>query len=297
MSRVASKYMPMGALRLTGATGKPGGEHAGLQVKISSNLYSVMLSVKNSQLLLKYGLQHRFYDLLTHHRLSVIKNNSFPSEGKGKKRENQKFLAANYFRATRAPDERGGMKVEGLGRMSTKPRFDTSGGVVEDYFLNAETGKRIRANGVMLMPIGKLVANFRQKVRDRKFVLIKRKNLPWLLVEKLGAGRLRKDGSRLGERDKLIAVLGYARTQRPILGFYGQIRRILPTHQGKMDKMMERMLTAAGRRAISTEMLEAGTGKADSFRRRIKKAEEAGDKQLKAEATAIEKAFDSKGGI
>lgn len=178
------------------------------------------------------ALHTRAYDLLSNHRAKTIKDNKFD------RRSGRKLVAGGYRRYVRS-DAESPASLRGLGLMDRKSGREPS--EVSDFWSNTEAGGRIEARDWMLVPIGRRPPNWRERVKQRKFVLIRRPGkVPILIMPIRGQGRL-------GDRSRLVAVLTRIRTQRPLLGFAAAWRSVVPKHRQKLQAMLERTVELAAR--------------------------------------------------
>ena len=222
----------------------------------------------------------RVFDLLTHHRHSVIKAaaTSFPG-GRGA----QKMVAANFRRYSREKEKVGAAGAfrivgESFMRASDKARWISS-----DLFKNLEQGANIGSADPMLIPIGKglTTRKWADMIKSKALTVIQRPGKPALLVKFIGprrSGKLRGFGGNA----ELFGVLTHSRRQRPILGFFAGFDRVLPRHLAKMDRSLDRLLTEAGRAANAKEVFDVGGGTEDTFVRRLLKYGYGGDPETRA---------------
>ncbi len=250
------------------ATGNPSGaglNRAGLSseralpLAIQARIAEVVATLGTAPAVLQGSLKFRIFDLLSHHRRSVGKYHKLPGG-----RHAQKYLFARMKRKTwygRDGGKAGGGGAVGLGFVEAEARDEQAG-----RFGALESGRRIQASGWMLMPIlGALrAAGFAGRApRGRAFRLAEELRAQGKLrVVRSRGGKLllvfdtgrRRDGS-LGRAARSIPlfILSRTRTQRPLLGYFEQWRRVSssPRTIAKFEADLERCLTEAGRLALT----------------------------------------------
>ena len=213
------------------------------------------------------ALAVRNWDLVDHHRSSVIKHGKF--KGRGGRSPAKRMIASRLFRYSakvRNPTKINDLEGESFAA-STGPASSGS-----DFALDADTfeawefGKTIRSDDPMAIPF---VGNT-QKQRDKfhrllasgEVSVVNTAKVRGLLVHSVNA-----DGStRAKQRSVPIGFLRSQRRQPPILGFYDQFARILPAHQKKYDQALCQALTVAGRRRLRAS--NAGRAAKDAELRR-----------------------------
>jgi len=189
------------------------------------------------------ALHEAMFDLVNHHRRSVLKHHGLPS-----KRRAQKMLAAQLHRYTKRGMERANpieMSAESFGASST-PKF----------LLNLEYGGPIRSDDWMAIPVeGGLFmnksgermthANFRKFLTSNKLRAVSTRR--GILLVKEQSRSKTKTGEIKGARTVVYGVLRKSRTQRPMLGFNHAWEKNLPEQLAKFDKILDEAVTEAGR--------------------------------------------------
>lgn len=188
----------------------------------------------------------RVYDLLSHHRLSVMKHNALPGG-----RRAQQMLATRLWRYTRvSTDPRAVAGVVGEGFAAADTGEDYGG----SFLKQLEGGASIRAGAPMIVPVGagrEMLARgsaanahraWRELLRNGDTDLIRGPSGRLLLVGS-------KD-TRGGVKQIIYGVMTRRRRQRPVLGFYRQFDDVQARHVAKFERDLDRAATAAGQEAL-----------------------------------------------
>lgn len=205
-------------------------------------------------------LRVRFFDLLSHHRRSLLKHNKLPN-----RRGGQNFIGAFYRRFAMGGSEGRYARPAAIGEAFMAASGDeyTRG---PGAFRLLEEGGTVRSAEPMAVPIGKWakgtgLRTFRRLLKERGVRTVMRAGRPPLLVRDVGGRRARTD---------IVGVLTFTRKQPALLGFYTQWASVVPRHQAKLDRSLESLLTEAGRERLSAELSRVSAGMSeDTFVRRI----------------------------
>lgn len=183
------------------------------------------------------------FDMLSHHRLSVIKNARTWPGG----RRAQAMTASRLHRFSKDNEQNAGVTGQGFAAAVTGQTFGS------DAFVREEAGQSITAGGYMALPVGagaemvkSNIAGRRQQFRDlvasRALSIIPVRGA-LLLVQKLaGRGKAQK-----GLRERVLAVLIKRRTEPGRLKFYPTWERIQSEDTPKLEKILSLATTEAGR--------------------------------------------------
>lgn len=207
------------------------------------------------------AISEAHFDLLDHHRRSVIKNVQAKFPGR---RSAAKYIATRLFRYGR---KRANLEFieDAQGESFGVSRPDLFG---DDNLGNLEEGRQIDASGYMAVPIA---AGLQQRAwgatksgvfgklqKDGKLRVVYRKGRPALLVADHEARRGR---NAVGERTAVYAVLLKERHQRALLGFYPAFDTVVPRHAEKYDRVIELALTEAGRQKLAQDNTARAAGR------------------------------------
>lgn len=203
------------------------------------------------------AMRSKVYDMLSHHRRSVLSHHRFPSG-----RRAQQMLASRLYRYTRAdtdPVRPAGIVGEAFAAAQSGATF---GG---ETFKQWEDGADISARESMVIPIAagaKMMrgaagarARFRQLIERRELVLVERRGKFPLLVKPNEADR------HGGERSTIYAVLTVRRRQGRILGFYAQFESVAARHLPRLERVLDIAMKAGGEAAVLEEERIKGIGR------------------------------------
>lgn len=224
--------------RIRGNAFKPG-----IEASIGVDARQVMATLGYLPAALIGVIVEENWDLINHHRSSVLKHHRFPA-----RRASQNLIAAStqgYGR--RRPNPRSLSDAQGEIFMGDVPAPDKFG---VGFWRTMEFGRAISARRPMAVSfaainaVGAARTRIQQQFRDaltaRRFAVTR----GGLLV--LRKGRL--SGQRRGE---IIGKLIRRRTQGRLLGFYEQFDRIVPAHLSRYDEFMDLALTESGRESLA----------------------------------------------
>lgn len=193
------------------------------------------------------AIAERNFDLVSHHKRSVLKHHQLPARSSA-----TRFLASRFF-------------VYGRKTKSTPTRIEDAQGESfmaaasgetfgEDRLRVLEEGGTITSNAPMAMPFAPPTATgwiervFRRGLKAHAFGIT-----PGGLIIRHEAGR--------GGMGEVIGKFIRSRRQRPLLGFFRQFASVMPRHLPKYERAAAMALTAAGREALEhrTTIAEAGS--------------------------------------
>lgn len=207
------------------------------------------------------AISEAHFDLLDHHRRSVIKHAQAAFPGR---RSAAKYIATRLFRYGRKKANIEFIE-DAQGESFGVSRPDLFG---DDNLENLEEGPQISASDYMAVPIA---AGLQQRAwgttksgvfgklqKDGKLQIVYRKGKPALLVAEHEARRGR---NAVGERTAVYAVLIKQRHQRALLAFYPTFDSIVPRHADKYDRVIELALTEAGRQKLATDNTARNAGR------------------------------------
>lgn len=188
------------------------------------------------------AFRERLYDLLSHHRLHVLKHHRLPSG-----RAAQRMLATRLWRYTRASARDAGVAGEAFVAAASG---DTYGA---DAFRRLEFGGDVAAGAPMAVPIGagRVLARrdraaWRRLLGSGVLEAIRTRAGRTLLIRET-AGRARDAG---GAKSLLYAVLTRRRRQPAQLGYFAGFEAVQARHVAKMEQDLERAASAAGQAAL-----------------------------------------------
>lgn len=191
------------------------------------------------------AFRERIYDLLSHHRDSVLKHHGLPGG-----RRAQKWLATRLFRFTRAV---GGesriaeLMGEGFGAAVSGETFGP-GALRQVEFGGTMSGE------MMAIPAGRGRAN----PKEFRRLLALRGARGGLDVAPSGALVREAEGRRHGLRSELWGVLRRTRRQPRQLGYYARFADVQSRHAERFEADLDRAMTAAGREALAERARDRG---------------------------------------
>ena len=217
--------------------------------RIFARAHEVLQTIEGVAPLVRGAVLERVYDLLKHHRRSVLARH-----GLGNYRGGQKLIAAltRYYAKSS-----GWESVTSSTPLLHGEGFAFSGD--SGMMRNLEYGADIRAAQPMVLPLpGVNVQDLRRALANRGLLRIPRPGKGALLALPPGArlssikvGPLtRRAGARLSRHAGTItpvAVFATRRYQRPLLGWFRAWDNVVPRHLAKIDKTFDDLLTEAGR--------------------------------------------------
>lgn len=211
-------------------------------VEIDVRLGQVLATVALMPAAVQSAFRERLYDLLSHHRLSVLKHHQLPS-----KRRAQQMLASRTYRYTRADAAGalgGGLGVVGEGFLAAESG-QTYG---RDAFKRLEEGGEVSAREAMIIPVG---AGRRLALRDRAAWERLLHGDVDLIRAPSGRMLLVRQSIRKGSiKETIYGVLSRRRRQPAQLGYYRQFDSVQGRHVAKLEADLDRAQTAAGQAAI-----------------------------------------------
>ena len=227
-----------------------------LESKIAAAVAQVGMTVPALAAVIKV----RLYDLMSHHRQSILAHNAFPD-----KRSAQKMLATRLWRyATATGGEAKPLQFEasGFAAAETGETFGPS------FFRTVEEGGTINSSKPMAIPTGAagkmmnggFVAGpaFARLLAARGFDVAP----SGALFTMAGAS---KDA---GARFVLWGMLRRRRQQRPILKFFEQFNSIFGRHMAEIDRDLDAVEKAVGNEAELAAIQEAASMSWNSGRAR-----------------------------
>lgn len=193
------------------------------------------------------ALRFYLYDILSHHRLSVLKHHKMPA-----KRGAQQMLATRTWRYTKLDEKNGGgvgsiagMTAEGF--VAAKTSSSQGGDYADDpdYFRRLEFGGTHRPGGLMAVPFmaeglsyrgrQRVLSAFRARLKGRELTIINTPRTKGLLVE-----------YRRGDREaKMWGVLVRSARVPAQLGYYSRWADILSRDVPRLEKAIDRAKDAA----------------------------------------------------
>jgi len=216
------------------------------------------------------------YDIVSHHRLSVMKHNKMPG-----RREAQKMLATRLFRYVSIGHQSGG-------RMDDMDEHDD---IYAESFVAAETGEMytknkkffqileqggsVVASGFMAIPIQALAVRglsarasglnrLRQGLADRRFAIVNSSRSSGLLVD--------------DDPTNKSVLMGVLRTRlqiKPMLNFNAQWEKVLARNVPRLERGLHRAMTAAGRASLLNDAARRELG-LRAFRNKLAELRKAG---------------------
>lgn len=189
-------------------------------------------------------LRAHFYDWLTHHRLSVMKNHGLTGG-----RQAQKWLATRLFRYTKANDP----------RLPANVKAEAFAADVDDFrpgqMKLLEEGGIATSSELMFTPVwgkGRTYAKARQMLdealKTRKTDLIRSSNGKILIVQHIKGSR-----NGRGMRDLIIGVGTRRQRYKPTLGFRARFDAVSSKHVAAIGKDLDRAGTEAGLATLETK--------------------------------------------
>lgn len=212
-----------------------------LDVKIAEALAAVALLPAGTQ----GAFRERIYDLLSHHRLSVLRHHGLPGG-----RPAQQMLATRLYRYTRA-ETKGGRIVELVGEGFAAAE---SGEIfARGNLALLEHGGTVSSGQPMAIPTGQGRGQFGGGLRTHgNFASLLRSRG----LDVSPSGALFTSTARGGLRTVLWGVLRRSRRQRPVLGYYRQFEDVQRRHVSKFERDLELAMTASGRIALEERAKE-----------------------------------------
>ncbi len=247
------------AVRAALAKGLPGDAAPGTIGKRAILVMQARISAAVAQLglfpsALQGALRERFYDLLSNHRLAVLKRHSFPAG-----RAAQKMLATRMFRYTKATNPALPANVTGEGYVA---ELNGNGGDWGDYFHAAEFGGTRVARSLRIVPLGRGRKGGKPTLElldmlKRKSASLIRANGRLLVVKHVGGRRARSE---------ILGMLTPNQKFRQILGFRREFDGVASKHIAKVERDVDTAMTAAGqealeRRNITSEIFNESIGR------------------------------------
>jgi hypothetical protein len=191
------------------------------------------------------------YDLVNHHRRSILKHHKLPAKSSA-----TRMLAARlhgYGRTRRVPESFADLKAESFAAAKSGQTFGDS------LLIDLETGRSISASGPMAIPFAAMtlqggarsaaMRRFREQLNSGALKIIR------------GNLLIRREGRK---PIKPLGILVKQRTQRPMLGFYRQWDSVLARHMAKFDRILDLAMTEAGREDLAARAVAAENGRAAS---------------------------------
>ena len=207
------------------------------------------------------ALAERNYDLVDHHRRTVLKTHEMPAG-----RRATRWLATRMHRygaLTQSPTSLD--ELQGESFAASQP---DKGIIDPDRIESLEEGGDVRTREQMAIPIGagrqsvggresNATAAFVRALERREFDIIDTPRARGLLILELNA---RRGKNPLGQRTAIMGILRRHRHQRKMIGFYQAWDDIVPRHLPRYEKALEMALTAAGQAALEhrNEVKNAG---------------------------------------
>lgn len=252
-------------LRMTQVAGmaKNASINAGRFITMKTNALSSAASLMGFVPLVAGALKVRLYDMMEHHRRSVLQHHKMPN-----RRGGQKLIGKLYRKYVQDDTAKDGPELHGEMFMFSQDA---------QKLVNLETGGNITSRESMAVPIGITAKKLRSLIRQRKVMIAPRKGKTALLVE-VSRGRLRKGehsaGIGRGSKSVIRGVLTRHRRQRALLGFYKQFDDVLPRHGAKFDRTIAQMADEAAALDLALSTAQLAGLKPDTFFRRLKRGGE-----------------------
>lgn len=202
------------------------------------------------------ALAARNFDLLSHHRKSIIKNARTWPGGVRAQRAIASRLARYGSKYGKQAETISDVRGESFAAtMSPKPGAP----LVGDALSTLETGRTVNTNEAMIVPIlaGRISGSsgtlktkqFVDAIKNHTFQIIAKGRARGLVIVEYAARKVK--GEQLGVRSVIIGKLTKRREQSPMLKFFESFERVLPKHLAQMGEDMESALTAAGLARLS----------------------------------------------
>jgi hypothetical protein len=221
----------------------------GMELRIDARAAEVVAMLGYIPMELLGRFHERTFDLMNHHRRSVLKHHRFPAG-----RRAQKMLGARLYRygaRTRDP-----VKIEQL--VGESFAVEPSG-AFGDAMRVWERGGTVRTSEAMAIPFfaglsgkggrgARVSAKFRKLLEAGLFDVAKGRGI--LFEPTVSRRRLKGVEGQTGYRSVIYGAARRRRVQPPVLGFYERFQSILPVHMAKFDRDLSLALTSAGREAI-----------------------------------------------
>lgn len=214
-------------------------------VELDARIGEVLAAAANLPPAVLGAFRERVYDLLSHHRSSVLKHHRLPGG-----RRAQKWLATRLYRFTRAPERPGhAADVYGEG-FAAAVSGETFG---PDALRRVEFGGTVTSRALMAIPTGLGAARRKQFARLLESGALSVTPTGALVRERAGRAR-----DARGARSELWGVLRRSRRQAPALGYEAQFRSVQARHLPKFEADLGRAVTAAGRAALAERARDRG---------------------------------------
>lgn len=219
---------------------------SGVQVRLGSVVNQIALLPATQREWFRWII----YDMLSHHRLSVLEHNKMPG-GRGA----QQMLATRTWRIVKINQSQL-VEIFGEGWAAADRKSDEGADYVENrrFFHLLEFGGQVSANALMAVPIlhGRDIGRkeFRRALKGvgTELDIVPRKGKPPLLVE-----HMRGKSNRYRARDRIFAVLTRQTTYRPMLGYYARWEDIQNRRLPDLEKGLEQAMTTAGQAALENK--------------------------------------------
>lgn len=238
----------------------------GVSLDLTSGFRAVAAALGSVPPVVGAVLKMRLFDIVTHHRRSVLKHQTFPGGRSG-----QKFLAATMKRYSRSEAERGARSVGATAESFTHSRWP-------GFFGQVERGGTVRSARKMLVPF---MATLRPGAHGGVVATSRIAN-PWdpawweanrerIFITKRGVVVLHMGRGTSGDpsRSRPVALLRRSRRQRPILGFFSRWDAVLPRAVAAIDADFERLLSDQGRAQVEKMLSVTDAQHEETFVRRM----------------------------
>ena len=207
------------------------------------------------------ALAERNYDLVDHHRRTVLKTHDMPAGLRA-----TRWLATRLHRyGATTPSPTTLDELQGESFAAGQPE---KGILDPKRIASLEDGGDVHTREQMAIPFGAGVqhiagregtptAAFTRALERREFDIIDTPRARGLLILELNA---RRGKHAIGQRTAIMGVLRRSRHQRKMIGFYQSWGDILPRHLPRYDQAVDMSLTAAGQAALEhrTQTRHAG---------------------------------------
>lgn len=207
------------------------------------------------------SMKTALYDVVKHHRSSVIKGAKKWPGG----RRAQAMVASRLHRYAKENENDAGVSGQSFGAAESGVKF---GG---EQLVREESGEAVNSREFMAVPVGvgremvmSGIAGRRQQFRDliasRELRIIKSKSGALFLVRALQAGRSK--GEKVGIREQIIAMLTRKRVEPGRLGFYAAWDKVQSQDVHKLEDVIDLAATEAGRVKLAERSARSAAGRA-----------------------------------
>lgn len=227
-----------------------GGGKPGVQLGFSLRLSQVLATVGFMPAALVGSLSERNFQLVDHHRRSVIKRYAGPGGLRAKR-----AIATRLFRYGSKPNPN---SIEDVVGESFAAATQEESLFEKRSLVRLEEGGSYQAKEAMIIPIGAgareirggviPTKQFADALKAHRFRIINTARTRGLLVVDYARR------GKVGERSVIMGKIIMGRTQRPLLNFYARFEDVKGKHLAAMEKDVELAMTAAGQAKLQTRL-------------------------------------------